>query len=169
MYPFDEYEAPLALQGRVVVANSSASKPIPVNLAIYTSANFNWEYTVGQDRTLNGPGTTGPLGRIVIIAKRHALFFSYIIIMWVGIWVVGVALAYIACATMIWKRKPVENPMVYFSGLIVVPIFRNTAPGAPPYGCFFDMTATYLSLLVASMGMLSATITCMNTPPKEEL
>ncbi|KDO23270.1 hypothetical protein SPRG_11200 [Saprolegnia parasitica CBS 223.65] len=64
--------------------------------------------------------------------------------------------------TIIWNRKPVENPMVYFSGLIVIPIFRNTAPGHAPYGCLFDMTSTYLALAIAAIGMLFATFISMN-------
>ncbi|EQC31970.1 hypothetical protein SDRG_10484 [Saprolegnia diclina VS20] len=162
MFPFDKYTAPLSAHATTTSPVTNASVTLPVRLAIYTTTDFNWKYAVVTGDDLVGPGANGPLGRLVIETYRHPLFFSYIIVMWLGIWVVGLSLAYIASTTIIWNRKPVENPMVYFSGLIVIPIFRNTAPGHAPYGCLFDMTSTYLALAIAAIGMLFATIISMN-------
>ncbi|KDO23269.1 hypothetical protein SPRG_11199 [Saprolegnia parasitica CBS 223.65] len=69
--------------------------------------------------------------------------------------------------TMVWGRRPVENPMVYFSGLIAVPIFRNTAPGHPPYGCLFDVTSTYLALAVILGSMLLASVLSLCPKPPQ--
>ncbi|OQR86108.1 hypothetical protein ACHHYP_10961 [Achlya hypogyna] len=163
MFPFDEFMAPLTVRASSV----TTLKDVPVVLSIYSAADFNWQYNVYNGSSLLGPGSSGVLGHLNIVASRHPLFFSYVFVMWFGIWVVGVSLAYIASSTIIWQRRPVDNPMVYFSGLIVIPIFRNTAPGHPPYGCLFDMTSTYLALLIAAFGMLFATFISMKPKPSQ--
>ncbi|KAG9404184.1 hypothetical protein AC1031_005721 [Aphanomyces cochlioides] len=68
--------------------------------------------------------------------RVHRAFNVYIVVLFVGIWAVIGGIAYVGSMTIIWKTRAPDNPALFFSGLIAVPIFRNTAPGNPPYGTF---------------------------------
>ncbi|OQS06594.1 hypothetical protein THRCLA_01367 [Thraustotheca clavata] len=156
MYPFDQYTVPLMV--KATATSGTTSNNIPVHLSVYTTTDFNWVYDVKSDDStpMFGPVATNAQGQINIQASRHTIFFSYIVLLWLGTWVIGITLLYTGSMTIIWERKGAEVP-IYFSGLIVIPIFRNTAPGRVPYGCLFDMTSTYLALALSILGMIFAT------------
>ncbi|OQS06598.1 hypothetical protein THRCLA_01368 [Thraustotheca clavata] len=175
MFPLDEYTAPILVQATALLsANTTTPYRFPVHLSIYTKGDFNWKYVDSNlseviqqvlrhfsALLLMGMGATKTMHNIslrelTVRAYRHPLFFSYVGIMWLGIWIVTMCLLYIASVTIIWNRKPVDNPMIYFSGLIAVPLFRNTCPG-----CLFDITSTYISLTVVFASMLIAAFLSM--------
>ncbi|CAK4230320.1 unnamed protein product [Aphanomyces euteiches] len=73
-------------------------------------------------------------------------FNIYTALLFIGIWAVTIAIGYIGSMSVIWKRRPPDNPVIFVSALFAVPTFRNTAPGKPPYGCLFDVFSTYFSI-----------------------
>ncbi|CAK4744281.1 unnamed protein product [Aphanomyces euteiches] len=147
MYPFDRFGLDGRLQSSVCVVDichlskwlpnpsriqrSSSSpgidRPVVRQLHLGVCNKTSVRPTVHSDFDEEPPSNS-------LTIRVHRAFNVYIVVLFVGIWAVIGGIAYVGSMTIIWKTRAPDNPALFFSGLIAVPIFRNTAPGNPPYG-----------------------------------
>ncbi|CAK5185718.1 unnamed protein product [Aphanomyces euteiches] len=157
-YPFDTYYAKLEVQAVTGTSmyNAGGFKPIQdfKFTVLMPKDDFSWVYKV----TLTAPGdfeaNVPGIGTIPDPSRGYTSmtleitrdFNIYTALLFIGIWAVTIAIGYIGSMSVIWKRRPPDNPVIFVSALFAVPTFRNTAPGKPPYGCLFDVFSTYFSI-----------------------
>ncbi|KAF0730010.1 hypothetical protein Ae201684_012499 [Aphanomyces euteiches] len=160
MYPFDRY-----LSSFQVVAKSienTTQQQLPVALTVLSSDSFTWVTSVRP--TVHSDFDEEPPSNSLTI-RVHRAFNVYIVVLFVGIWAVIGGIAYVGSMTIIWKTRAPDNPALFFSGLIAVPIFRNTAPGNPPYGCLFDIFSTFISFIVILTFLVFGSLAYMRPKP----
>ncbi|ETV67021.1 hypothetical protein H257_16597 [Aphanomyces astaci] len=156
-YPFDKYLMKLEVQTVTGTSqyNAGGFKPIQdLDFVVLTPSDYTWTYTVRDTKPddfgafVPGVGTVSDLSKgytsLTIEVTRD--FNIYMALVFVGIWAVTIAIGWIGSMSVIWKRRPADNPVIFISALFAVPTFRNTAPGKPPYGCLFDILCTYFSI-----------------------
>ncbi|RHY49785.1 hypothetical protein DYB37_003978 [Aphanomyces astaci] len=135
--------------------NAGGYKPIQdLDFVVLTPSDYTWTYTVRDTKPddfgafVPGVGTVSDSSKgytsLTIEVTRD--FNIYMALVFVGIWAVTIAIGWIGSMSVIWKRRPADNPVIFISALFAVPTFRNTAPGKPPYGCLFDILCTYFSI-----------------------
>ncbi|KAF0694520.1 Aste57867_14602 [Aphanomyces stellatus] len=152
MYPFDSYDTAFAVRAIVHAANGSS--PLVVAFSIATPDSFAWHATVER-----GDATDS------VVVRVHRHLNVYIVLLFVGIWAVTIAVGYIGSMQVVWKRRAPDNPVIFLSALIAVPIFRNTAPGSPPYGCLFDILSTFVSFAVILTFLVFVTLAFFKPKP----
>ncbi|ETV89992.1 hypothetical protein H310_15165 [Aphanomyces invadans] len=88
----------------------------------------------------------------------------YVLLVFVGIWIVTFAIGYIGCMAVIWKRRAPDNPVIFIAALFAVPAFRNTCPGNPPYGVLFDVLSTFFAIGVICTFLVLVSVAYMTKP-----
>ncbi|CAK4743146.1 unnamed protein product [Aphanomyces euteiches] len=104
-----------------------------------------------------------PSGSLTIHVRRE--FNVYLVVLFVCIWGVTAAVGYVGSMTIVWETRPFDNPSMFISAFIAIPIFRNTAPGAPVYGCLFDIFSTFISFIVTLVCLLYVSLAYMKPKP----
>ncbi|KAF0694532.1 Aste57867_14614 [Aphanomyces stellatus] len=157
-YPFDTYDVAVTLQvltGATPFASVNAT-PIDASILILSPRSFDWKY-----ETTRADTETGYYSLTIQVKRRFNL---YVVLVFAGIWAVTFSVGYIGSCAVIWKRRPADNPIIYFSALFAVPTFRNTLPGRPPYGCLFDVACTYFSIAVIFTFLVLVSLEYMKKP-----
>ncbi|KAF0694530.1 Aste57867_14612 [Aphanomyces stellatus] len=157
-YPFDTYDVAVELVVLTGVTPFVSVNATAVNagIAVLSPRSFDWKYETTRTET-----DTGYYSLTVQVKRRFNL---YAFLVFVGIWAVTFSVGYIGSCAVIWKRRPADNPIIYFSALFAVPTFRNTLPGRPPYGCLFDVACTYFSIAVIFTFLVLVSLEYMKKP-----
>ncbi|KAH9114605.1 hypothetical protein AeMF1_011312 [Aphanomyces euteiches] len=160
MYPFDRY-----LSSFHVVAKTTDSAPttqLPVALTVVSSDSIAWVTSV-RPTSRSDFDVDPPSGSLTIHVRRE--FNVYLVVLFVCIWGVTAAVGYVGSMTIVWETRPFDNPSMFISAFIAIPIFRNTAPGAPVYGCLFDIFSTFISFIVTLVCLLYVSLAYMKPKP----
>ncbi|KAF0694533.1 Aste57867_14615 [Aphanomyces stellatus] len=159
-YPFDTYQAEIDLRANTGDSpfGGVENAEIGLNVDVYQHEDFDWNY---YDARIERTKDTK------IVALKFAVrrdFNVYTALVFVGIWAVTFAVAYIGSMAVIWKRRAPDNPVIFISALFAVPAFRNTCPGSPPYGVLFDVICTYFAIGVVCTFLVLVSIAYMRKP-----
>ncbi|KAF0705764.1 Aste57867_6921 [Aphanomyces stellatus] len=174
-YPFDTYLMKLEVQTVTGTSqyNAGGFKPLPdFSFQVLAPDDFSWTYTLRNTKLddfpniVSGMGTVSDptVGYTAITIEITRQFNIYMALVFIGIWAVTISVGYIGSMSVIWHRRPADNPVIFVSALFAVPTFRNTAPGKPPYGCLFDILSLYFSIAVIITFLLLVAFSYMKKP-----
>ncbi|KAF0694528.1 Aste57867_14610 [Aphanomyces stellatus] len=156
-YPFDKYD----LRVNFILATGQGpfvgeGEPLDATFNILAPQSFDWKYKVTTVSMAPGQYT------LTIQVRRR--FNLYTVLVFAAIWAVTFSIGHIGSCAVIWKRRPADNPIIFFSALFAVPTVRNTLPGKPCYGCLFDVLCTYFAIAVIFTFLVLVSITYVAKP-----
>ncbi|KAF0694531.1 Aste57867_14613 [Aphanomyces stellatus] len=159
-YPFDTYQAQIDM--RTDTGDSSFdgvdNAEIDLNVIVVQHEDFEWNFYNARIERPSGSK------KITLKLSVRRDFNVYTAFVFIGIWAVTFAIAYIGSMAVIWKRRAPDNPVIFISALFAVPAFRNTCPGSPPYGVLFDVICTYFAIAVICTSLVLVSIAYMRKP-----
>ncbi|CAK4135898.1 unnamed protein product [Aphanomyces euteiches] len=142
--------------------DNATTTQLPVALTVVSSDSIAWVTSV-RPTSRSDFDVDPPSGSLTIHVRRE--FNVYLVVLFVCIWGVTAAVGYVGSMTIVWETRPPDNPSMFISALIAIPIFRNTAPGAPVYGCLFDIFSTFISFIVTLVCLLYVSLAYMKPKP----
>ncbi|KAF0694529.1 Aste57867_14611 [Aphanomyces stellatus] len=159
-YPIDTYQAGIEVRAHTGDSPFGGvdNAEIGLNVNVFQHEDFEWNY---YDTRIERSNNTK---KIVLMFSVRRDFNVYTGLVFIGIWAVTFAIAYIGSMAVIWKRRAPDNPVIFISALFAVPAFRNTCPGSPPYGVLFDVICTYFAIAVICTFLVLVSIAYMRKP-----
>mmetsp|Transcript_27950 Transcript_27950/g.45375 ORF Transcript_27950/g.45375 Transcript_27950/m.45375 type:complete len:555 (+) Transcript_27950:91-1755(+) len=143
-YPFDSYASSMNME-IIITDESYNGLPLDYELLIETRLvnGFKAQFPDPADKAKAKSVTGSKL--IVINVNRTGIFIMYPVFVIIGMWAVSIVAFGLAARVAIYRNRRAELPMlIVYSGMtFALPMFRNSAPLAPPIGCLMDFSSFF--------------------------
>jgi hypothetical protein len=151
-YPFDTYDAELAVGA--VVGQGEDQRPLPLDLELGVALD-QFDVSATPERQDNA-------ATIDLELQRRAAVIIWVMFFMGLVWCIAMGGACVAWFIVVYAKDPPMWAFPFFAAILfALPTLRAGLPGAPPYGSLVDWAAFYWGIAILA-GALIALLTVWN-------
>lgn len=151
-YPFDTYEAQLAVGA--VAGNGESQRPLPLDLRVGVALDqFSVDATAERQENA---------ATVDLEMHRRAAVIIWVLFFMGLVWCIAMGGACVAWFIVVYAKDPPLWAFPFFAAILfALPTLRSGLPGSPPYGSLVDWAAFYWGIAILA-GALIALLTVWN-------